>query len=312
MSKEGLMARQFMLGVVQTADGLLLYHEVFDGNTAEVTTLKPTIKKRVSRFAVKRMIVVADQGLLLQDNLAELQAITLPAGHRYREVTDAVVPLHVAQFAQANDETLDETQWADWRLIVAHHPDTAATQTAARAETIAKLGQQATQWVGKRDEQDTGKCYCDRQLSDGGVRAKFYRAVCEAHLTRIVQFDLKSEPFTYSIDEQALQQAQLMDGKLLLITHAQDLSPANLVQRYKSLADIERGFRVLKFETRSARSIIACPTGSKRMPQSAHPVPGNAPVPAGRRRNNLASKSTGSTAAHPASPHYPQCFPAQR
>lgn len=27
-----------MLGVVQTADGLPLYHEVFDGNTAEVTT----------------------------------------------------------------------------------------------------------------------------------------------------------------------------------------------------------------------------------------------------------------------------------
>ena len=32
MSKEGLIARQVMLGVVQTADGLPLYHEVFDGN----------------------------------------------------------------------------------------------------------------------------------------------------------------------------------------------------------------------------------------------------------------------------------------
>ena len=51
-----------MLGVVQTAEGLPLYHEVFDGSTAKVTTLKPTIEKRVSRFAVKRMIVVADRG----------------------------------------------------------------------------------------------------------------------------------------------------------------------------------------------------------------------------------------------------------
>lgn len=40
MSKEGVVARQVMLGVVQTAEGLPLYHEVFDGNTAEVTTLK--------------------------------------------------------------------------------------------------------------------------------------------------------------------------------------------------------------------------------------------------------------------------------
>ncbi len=134
------------------------------------------------------------------------------------------------------------------RLIVAHNPNTAAAQTAARAETIATLEQQATQWVGKLDEQDTGKRYRGRKLSDGGVRAKFYRAVCEAHLTRIIQVDLKSEQFTYHIDDQALQQAQLMDGKLILITNTEDLSPTDLVRRYKSLADIERGFRVLKSE----------------------------------------------------------------
>jgi hypothetical protein len=64
MSKEGLVARQVMLGVVQTADGLPLYHEVFDGNTAEVTTIKPIIEKIVQRFPVKRVIAVADRGLL--------------------------------------------------------------------------------------------------------------------------------------------------------------------------------------------------------------------------------------------------------
>jgi len=259
MSKEGLIARQFMLGVVQTADGLPLYHEVFDGNTAEVTTLKPTIEKLVSRFAVKRMIVVADRGLLSQDNLTELQTITLPCGtplefilavpgRRYGEVADAVAPLHAAQFTQAKDETLGETRWNDLRLIVAHNPETAAAQTAARAETIANLEQQAAQWVGKLDEQDTGTRHRGRKLSDGGVRAKFYRAVCEAHLTRIIQVDLKSELFTYSVDDLALQQAQLMDGKLMLITNVKDLSTADLVHRYKSLADIERGFRVLKSE----------------------------------------------------------------
>jgi hypothetical protein len=37
MSKEGLIARQFMLGVVQTADGMPIYHEVFAGNTGRGT-----------------------------------------------------------------------------------------------------------------------------------------------------------------------------------------------------------------------------------------------------------------------------------
>jgi hypothetical protein len=79
-SKEGVIARQIMLGVVQTADGLPLYHEVFDGNTAEVNTLKPTIEKIVKRFPVKRVIAVADRGLLSSDNLEELKTITLPGG----------------------------------------------------------------------------------------------------------------------------------------------------------------------------------------------------------------------------------------
>jgi len=60
MSKEGVVARQVMLGVVQTAEGLPLYHEVFDGNTAEVTTLKGVIQRIVKQFPIKRIIAVAD------------------------------------------------------------------------------------------------------------------------------------------------------------------------------------------------------------------------------------------------------------
>ena len=50
LAKEGLIARQFMLGVVQTAEGLPLYHEVFDGNAAETKTLLPTLTTVLSRF----------------------------------------------------------------------------------------------------------------------------------------------------------------------------------------------------------------------------------------------------------------------
>ncbi|GGY13030.1 hypothetical protein GCM10011289_15270 [Paludibacterium paludis] len=64
----------------------------------------------------------------------------------------------------------------------------------------------------------------------------------------IIKVDLKSELFSYSIDEQALAHARLMDGKLLLVTYTPALAPEQVIKRYKSLADIERGFRVLKSE----------------------------------------------------------------
>ncbi len=50
MAKQGLIARQFMLGVVQTAHGLPIYHEVFDGNTAQTKTLLAILKKVMARF----------------------------------------------------------------------------------------------------------------------------------------------------------------------------------------------------------------------------------------------------------------------
>jgi hypothetical protein len=79
MSKEGLIARQFMLGVVQTADGMPIYHEVFDGNTSKAPTLLPTVRKVLARYPhIRRLVMVADRGLLSVDNLAELTSITLP------------------------------------------------------------------------------------------------------------------------------------------------------------------------------------------------------------------------------------------
>ena len=62
---------------------------------------------------------------------------------------------------------------------------------------------------------------------------------------KIIKVDLASDLFTYSIDEQALKLAELMDGKLLMVTNVQDLAPKEIKGRYKALADIERGFKVL-------------------------------------------------------------------
>lgn len=257
MSKESIIARQFMLGLVQTAEGIPLYHEVFPGNTAEVGTLKASLLKVLERFPIRRVIAVADRGLLSLDNLEELQKIVLPSGaplefilavpgRRYNEFAELLTPFN--QRAQRADESevVGEEKWNDLRLVVAHDRYRAAEQTAQRDATIAQLEAQAAQWVGKLDSQDEGQRRRGRKLSDGGVRARFYHEVCEQRLRRIVRVDLKSELFTYDIDENALALARAMDGKLLLVTNTAQLSAAQVIARYKSLADIERGFKMLK------------------------------------------------------------------
>ena len=68
-----------MLVVVQTADRLPIYHEVFAGNASEGPTLKPTLERVLQCYPhVRRLMVVADLGLLSLDNLQMLSELKLP------------------------------------------------------------------------------------------------------------------------------------------------------------------------------------------------------------------------------------------
>ncbi len=259
MAKEGLIARQVMLGVVQTGDGLPIYHEVFAGNTAESPTLLPTLKTVLERFpSIRRVVLVADRGLLSLDNLEALSDIRLESGEplefvlavpgrRYSEFAE-LLDTFQAQCVDAEQEIVAELPWRGLRLVVAHDPDVAKDAQALRRERIEALEAQASAWVGKLDAQDAGVKARGKKLSDSGAKARLYHAVKEAHLANIIRVDLKNELFAYEIDHDALALAELMDGKLLLVTNTPDLSPQGVVDRYKSLADIERGFRVLKSE----------------------------------------------------------------
>ncbi len=259
MSKEGGIERQFMLGVVQTADGMPIHHEVFAGNTAEAPTLMPMLTTVLGRYPhLKRLVVVADRGLLSLDNIEQLSALTTPGGQpiefilavpgrRYADFETILAPVQ-AKAAKASSEFVEELRWQGRRLVLAHDPGKAAEQGALRRSRLAGLERRAEELAGKLDGQDEGMRWRGRKLSDSGAKARFFHEVCEASLASIVRVDLKSDLFSYDIDERALRRAELMDGKLLLVTNVEDLSGADVVARYKALADIERGFRVLKSE----------------------------------------------------------------
>ncbi len=258
LSKEGLIRRQVMLGVVQTAEGLPIHHEVYEGNAAETHTLVPTIERVLEHFPIKRVVLVADRGLLSLDNLEAIGQITVgdrplefilavPA-RRYSDFDELLEAFHTDTCRAATDEVMGEFAWKGHRLIVAHRPTVASELTARRRARIAELEQEALRLAGKLDGQDAGQRSRGRRLSDSGAKAKFYQAVSDAHLASTIRVDLTSDLFTYDIDERMLARAERLDGKLVVITNMPDHTPQQIVERYKALADIERGFRVLKSE----------------------------------------------------------------
>ncbi len=252
MNKErGGIARQFVLGVVQTADGLPLMHTVHPGNVAETKTLQSMLATVLERFPIQRVILVADRGLLSLDNIGELTALADQDGRRLEFILAVPARRHADlvetfQNLAIDADGLAESSFAGHRLIVAHDPLRAEAQRDKRRARIADLEAMADKMVGKLDAQDGGQTARGRRASDRGAYSRFTRAVAEAEMTRFIKADLNADRFSWSIDDDAVAKAELFDGKLALITNAPDLMPAEAVARYKALADIERGFRVLK------------------------------------------------------------------
>jgi transposase len=265
MAKSGLIERQFMLSLVQTAEGLPIAHAVHPGNTAEAKTLLPMIRGLLARFPLKRVVLIADRGLLSTANIEELgklqeqlkkdgrdvavQYILAVPAQRYGDFAQALTQLHAQQ--DNTREWCSQTRWHNSRLVVAHDPVVAARRTAARDKAIAELLKLGDQCSAKLDAQDVTeqsrekKKVKGRPMSDSGTKARFYHAVKVARMANVIEVDLKADLFSYSIDEDHKRYLELLDGKLLLVTNT-DETPEQVVQRYKSLADIERGFRVLK------------------------------------------------------------------
>ena len=281
-SKEGGVARQFMLSLVQTADGLPIAHEVHPGNTAEAATLLPMIRKLLARWPLKRVVLVADRGLLNLSNLRELDALraelvadgrgvtleyvlAVPAA-RYGEFKDELQALHEAN--DSGQPWVAEMRWQHedkpagaakqapptvqtdpppitYRLVVDHDPEAAQRRTHARRAEIAALVALGEQWGGRLDAQEQGQRGRGRPLSDSGAKARLYHAVKDASLAHLIKVDLKSDLFRFAIDAARQAYLERLDGKLLLVTNTDAPAP-EVVQRYKSLADIERGFRALK------------------------------------------------------------------
>jgi transposase len=82
---------QMILGVVIDAQGRPICSEMWPGNTADVSVLVPVIDRLRARFAIGRVCVVADRGMISAATIAALEERGLEYVLGARERTDSLV-----------------------------------------------------------------------------------------------------------------------------------------------------------------------------------------------------------------------------
>ena len=220
---------QMIVGVVIDAAGRPVCSEMWPGNTADVSVLVPVIDRLRSRFAIGRVCVVADRGMISAPTIAALEERGLEYVLGARERTDSLVrtvvladdrpftPLCIPR--AGGEETqlfIKEVQVEGRRYIVCRNEAEAEKDAADRAAIIAALDQQL-----KRG---------DKALIGNSAYRRYLRATSKK---------------AFEIDPGKLADEARYDGLFVLRTNAR-ITPLQAVLRYRDLIQVEQLFRTAK------------------------------------------------------------------
>jgi transposase len=212
---------QLVLGVVMRQDGLPISCEIWPGNTADVTTVRPIVESLKKRFRIRKVVLVCDRGMVSAANLKAIER----AGYEY------IVGMKMRRLLEVREEVLrragryqevrhtlhvKEVRVGDRRYVVCINPERAEKDRRDREALLEKLRS---------------------RLSSGGVK----RLISNRGYRRF----LKVRRGGATIDEQAVREDQRYDGKYVLRTTT-SLSAAEVAEAYKQLTWIERLWRELK------------------------------------------------------------------
>jgi hypothetical protein len=220
---------QMIVGVVIDAAGRPVCSEMWPGNTADVSVLIPVIDRLRSRFAIGRVCVVADRGMMSAPTIAALEERGLEYVLGARERTDSLVrtvvladdrpftPLCIPR--AGGEETqlfIKEVQVEGRRYIVCRNEAEAEKDAADRAAIIAALDQQL-----KRG---------DKALIGNSAYRRYLRATAKK---------------AFEIDIGKVAEEARYDGLFVLRTNAR-ITPLQAVLRYRDLIQVEQLFRTAK------------------------------------------------------------------
>jgi hypothetical protein len=239
---------QIVFGLLCAADGCPVAVEVFEGDTADPQTLAAQIDKLKRRFALKRVVLVGDRGMITS---ARIEAELKPAGLDWitalrapaiQALADEDGPLQLSLFDDRDMAEISSPDFPGERLVVCRNPDLAAERARKREDLLAA------------SEKDLAKIRAATTRARNPLRGeakialKIGAVLGRRKVAKHFRLSITDTAFAFMRDQAAIAREAALDGFYVLRTSvpAETLDAAATVLAYKSLAHVERAFRSLK------------------------------------------------------------------
>ena len=238
---------QIVYGLLCAPDGCPVAIEVFEGDTGDPRTLAAQIDKVKKRFALDRVALVGDRGMITQARLdaeiapAGLDWITALRAPAIRALVDTGT-LQMSLFDQRDMAAITSPDYPGERLIVCRNPDLARERTRKREDLLAAT------------EADLAVITAAVQRARNPLRGEAaialkVGAVVNRHkMAKHFEVVITEASFSFHRKTEAIAAEAALDGIYVVRTNLPKklLGDAATVGAYKSLAQVERAFRSLK------------------------------------------------------------------
>lgn len=232
--------KQIVIGLLCDENGEPVSAEVFEGNTADLSTFASQVKKASLRFGCERVTFVGDRGMIKSDQIEDLSK----AGFHYitaitKSQIRAMIKRSVIQLGLF-DEELCEIKHEGVRYILRKNPiraDEIAHTRASKLAAVRDMAERQNQYLAGHPRADEYKAWSAVLEKAGRLNLSDWVAV-KARDRRII----------IEVDEEYLAEIAELDGCYVIKTdlpvEAADMETVHA--RYKDLAQVESAFRSMK------------------------------------------------------------------
>ena len=238
---------QIVYGLLCAPDGCPVAVEVFDGDTADPTTLGAQIDKLRDRFGLERVVLVGDRGMITEARIREdvaparLDWITALRAPDIKALAESG-ELQLSLFDERDMATIISPDFPGERLIVCRNRDLAGERTRKRNELLDATERQLAA-VKQRVERKRAPLR-GRDKIGMAVGAVINRHKMAKHF----DIEIGDDRLAFRRKEAEIAAEKARDGVYVIRTSlpTEAMEQAQVVSSYKSLSRVEWAFRSLK------------------------------------------------------------------
>lgn len=236
---------QVNYGLLTDPRGRPVAVSVFEGNTGDPTTLMPQVEKLQKTFAITRLVLVGDRGMISQKQIHALKQregidwITALRTGAIRKLVDGG-HLQLGLFDERNLFEVTHPDFPGERLVACRNPQLALLRAHKRQSLLDATAREL--------EKVRGMIARGTITGKDAIGVRIGKVVDKYKVSKHLVLDIRDAAFDFHLDDDKVSAEAALDGIYVIRTSVpvQHLATDDVVRSYKMLSQVERAFRSLK------------------------------------------------------------------